>query len=324
MAGVVRTVLASLALMALTACDGGPPKTDGGGDWRSQVTELRMSMSTDLDTDSGQAGRFDRFESYMTQATQLPVRLYRVNDYNSVIQAIASGQLDVATMGGSAYANVDQQIGELAAPILTMRGGNGEMGYYSALIVRADSPFQSLADLRGRSLGFVDRNSTSGYLMPLRAMQREGVDVDTYFSNTGITDGHPQAVMAVLNKQFDAAFVYIGGGTPETGFLASVYGRMADRGLIPRGQLRDIWHVGPMPNSPFVMRTDRPQAYIDLVRGALAAMPFDEPEIWQSIGLIPGTTLPAVNREFYEEVIALRQEEIAAERANVAQKGSQP
>jgi len=326
---VRRICAAILGLALLAGCGARREAASEDADWRSQVSELRMSMSSDVDAESGDAGRFDLFERYMEQALDLPVRLYKVNDYSSVIQALASGQIDIGAMGPSAYANVEHQIGDLARPILTMRGGNGEMGYYSALIVRADSPYRTLGDLRGHSLGFVDRNSASGYLMPLRAMKRSGIDVESYFSRTGITDGHPQAVMAVLNGQYDAAFVYIGGGTPETGFLTSVHGRMADRGLIPRGALRDIWHVGPVPNSPFVMRTDRPQAYIDLVRGALAALPFDEPDTWTAVGLIPGTTLPAVDKDFYTEIIALREEEIAAERANASQPatpqtGAQP
>ena len=68
------------------------------------------------------------------------MQISEATDYNGVIQALSSGQIDLGTMGGGSYANVDAQIGNRAAPILTVRQAEGVIGYYSALLVRADSP----------------------------------------------------------------------------------------------------------------------------------------------------------------------------------------
>jgi phosphonate transport system substrate-binding protein len=90
---------------------------------------------------------------------------------------------------------------------------------------------------------------------------------------------------------------------------------MENRGVIPPGSIRDIWDVGPVPNSAFVMRTDRPQATQDLVRGALAAIPYDQPDILLGMGMLPGTTLAAGNDAMFAEMFKLRKDAIAGQRA---------
>ena len=92
--------------------------------------------------------------------------------------------------------------------------------------------------------------------------------------------------------------------------------------MIPRGSVRDIWDVGPVPNSAFVMRTDRPQAAQDLVRGAIAAIPYDDPDIFLSIGSLPGVTFAAGDDAMFSEIFKLRKEAVAEQRAGA--RSTQP
>ena len=62
------------------------------------------------------------------------------------------------------------------------------------------------------------------------------------------------------------------------------------------------------------MRTDRPQSFIDDVRGALAALPYDDPQTWSDIGQIDGGTYAAIDRSHYATIIKLRAEDIAHRR----------
>jgi phosphonate transport system substrate-binding protein len=64
------------------------------------------------------------------------------------------------------------------------------------------------------------------------------------------------------------------------------------------------------------MRTDTPQPFQDIVRGALAAMPYDDPKAWVDAGLNPGSTYVATDRNNYLEIIAIRSQEIAQSRAS--------
>ena len=305
---------AAAAIGLLAALSGCAPKPEAAtGDWRSGIKEVRMAVSGSND-DPRMVKRRDAFQARLSQAIGLPVKLYESSDYNGVIQAISSGQVDLAQMAGGGYANVDAQVGGLAAPILTLRQAEGETGYYSALVVRANSPIRSLADMKGRTLGYVDFNSTSGYLVPRAKFREQGIDPDTYFGRTSFAGGHTQAVMALANGQFDAAILQASGGDPVHGFSRGALHTMARRGLVDLKDFRIIWTAGPIPSEAFVVRTDRPQPLIDVVRGAMGAMPYDEPELWVDIGQLDGSAYTSVTRDHYKDIIALRAADIAQRR----------
>jgi phosphonate transport system substrate-binding protein len=301
--------LAAAAPVMLAALIAGCSK--GGGE--HEMREVRIAMQVP-NTDPQLASRVTVFQSMLAKATGLPVKVYRSSDYNGTIQAMASNQVDVATLAGGGYANLDAQIGKLATPILASRDAEGGTGYYSALIVKADSPYRTISDLKGKSFGYVDFNSTSGYLFPRAKMRSEGIDPDSFFGKTSFSGGHTQSVLAMENGQFDGAVVDMMGGKPETGFSAGPFYTLARRGLINPKDFRIIWTAGPIPNGAMVVRTDRPQWFIDSVRGALAALPFDDPQTWSDIGQLDGSTYAAVNRSHYATIIKLRAEDIAHRR----------
>jgi len=273
------------------------------------------------ESDPAIATQWSVYRDYLSKAIGLPVKLYESSDYNGAIQALSSGQVDMAQIAGGGYANVDAQVGPKVAPILTVRQAEGSTGYYSSLLVLKDSPVHSLADMKGRSLGYVDFNSTSGYLYPRAIMRKQGIEPDTFFGKTSFAGGHTQAVMALQNGQFDATIIEVSGGDPVHGFTTGPQYTMARRGLVDLKAFRSVWVAGPIPNTAIVTRTDRPQAFIDIVRGAMAALPYDRPDLWRGIGQPDGSAFAAVDRSFYAEVIRLRAADIAQRRGGSAHAG---
>lgn len=305
-------LLAAAAVVALAGC--GRPAATGGGDWRAQVKELKLSAFGNNE-DPQLVKRRAAYRDYLGKALGVPVKIYESSDYNGVVQAISSGQVDLVTMAGGGYANVDAQVGAKVTPILTPRQAEGETGYYSTLVVRADTPIHILSDLRGRSVGYIDYNSTSGYLYPRAALRKQGIDPDAFFGKSSFAGAHTQAVMALDHRQFDATFLQASGGTPETGFTRGALRTMAREGLVNEKDFRVIWATGPIPSDAIVARTDRPQAMIDAVRGALGAMAYDEPKLWTDTGQLDGSAYTAVNRDHYKSIIDLRRDELAGRRA---------
>jgi phosphonate transport system substrate-binding protein len=303
--------MAGLVLMAIAGCERAPNSALTG--WQAEMGQIRLGVRAS-DADPEQVRRWKTYETYLARVTGLPVRVYEASDYNGVIQAMASGQADLIQTGPMAYANIDSQIGEKAKPILASRAADGTIGYYSALAVRADSPYRTLQDLKGKSIGWVDFNSASGYVFPRYTMRKQGIDPDTFFGNSAITGGHTQGVMALANGQFDAILITASGGDPQQGFSRSPILTMARRGLVEADDYRLIWFAGPIPQSPVVVRADRPQEFIDITRGALAALAMDEPEIWREIGQVDGSTFAAVTRADYAEIIDIRNQEVSRRR----------
>jgi phosphonate transport system substrate-binding protein len=312
-----------LGASVVSGCGASKAPAAEDGNWRSSMSEVQIAIRG-ADDDPAMIANRSNFEAYLEDVLDLPVTIIEPADYNGSIQALASNQVDVAYMGGGSYANVDAQIGDLAAPILVRRQAEGNDGYYSALMVKTDSPFQSIDDLKGKTIGFVDFNSTSGYLYPRMMMRRMGIDPDTFFGETAFSGGHTQAVMALDRGQFDAVLVNVAGGTPEEGFTTGAHFTMAGRGLVDIKDFRIIWSVGEIPNSPIVIRTDRPQEFIDTFRGAYALMPYDRPDLMLELGGPSGSDYSAVDREVYEDVIALRLADIAERRGLAPEVTSAP
>lgn len=311
---------AAMCAASVSACGGSDGGKVASDDWRKDMKQVRIAVRGSED-DPAMAKRWSVYRDYLGKATGLPVKLFESSDYNGSIQAISSGQVDMATLAGGGYANVDAQVGKLVAPVLTVRQAEGDMGYYSALMVKKESPVQSLQDMKGRSLGYVDFNSTSGYLFPRAKMREQGIDPDAFFGKTAFAGGHTQAVMALENGQFDATIVQVGGGDPTQGFTTGAVYTMARRGLVDPKDFRMVWTAGPIPNSVIVTRTDRPQPFIDIVRGAMAALPYDDPELWVDIGQPAGSAMTGVDRSFYEDIIKLRAEDIANRRGGGGREG---
>ena len=305
--------LASLFFLSNCSDAGAKHDAEATGHWRDQVTRLRMG-SRASEEDPIAVRRIELVQDYLENATGVPVKIYQAGDYNSIIQALSTGQIDISSMGAGSYSNVYAQIGEGAEPILVRRDTNGESGYYSTIVVKSDSPYYSIEDLEGVTLAFVDFNSTSGYIYPRWAMRQQGIDPDEFFGKVALAGGHLQAIMALENGQFVATVVAANSGNPQSGYANGTLRRLARRGMIDHEDYRIIWHAGPIPNSPYVIRSDLPQELRDLVKGAIAAMPYDAPEAHSGMARLPGSDYRAVNREFFDSIIAMREEEIKVRR----------
>src|SRR6478736_2866121 len=83
----------------------------------------------------------------------------------------------------------------------------GRPTYESAIVVRADSPLVELADLRDKSIAYVDHESASGYLFAADMIKRElGDDA---LREEHVQGSHKAVVDAVVRKWVDAAVTYV-------------------------------------------------------------------------------------------------------------------
>jgi phosphonate transport system substrate-binding protein len=80
----------------------------------------------------------------------------------------------------------------------------GSSVYWAEILVQRDSDIQSLADLSGKTWGFPDPGSTSGYMVPLVMFQDAGIEVGEKVE----TGGHNQAVKAIYNGEVDFATAF--------------------------------------------------------------------------------------------------------------------
>lgn len=311
-----QAFIGTLFFLILTACGGNEDTLDeslGLNDWRR--SETRFIVATSAPNEAEQMDfNPDLLNEEIGKRMDLPVTTQRVAGVGGSIQAMASDQVDMALYGPAAVAGLHDLIGEETLPIAAFRNHEGEMGYYAAILVRAESPFYSIDDLAGASVGYVDLNSTSGYIYPRWALRKQGIEPDTHFGKTGMTGGHFQSILAISTSQYDAVVTLTSTGDLEAGLRGGVADRMSHRGLLDMNDYRYIWTAGPIPASGFTIRGNKNQAYIDYLRGVLMAIPYEDPGVIAAYAQTRGASVAPVNLSYFSSIIEIRREEIAGDR----------
>jgi phosphonate transport system substrate-binding protein len=187
------------------------------------------------------------FLADMEKKTGLTVKAFFASDYAGVIEAMRFKKVDLAWYGNkSAMEAVDRANGEVFAQTVDK---DGNPGYWSHLIVHADSPFKTLDDVlkcdKSLDFGIGDPNSTSGFLVPTTFIfSARGLDPKTCFK-TVRNANHEANGLAVANKLVSVA-------TNNSESLA----RLAATAPVKAKQIRVIWTSPLIPSDPLVWRKD--------------------------------------------------------------------
>jgi phosphonate transport system substrate-binding protein len=94
----------------------------------------------------------------------------------------------------------------LAAPLLQGQRYGGKPVYYSDVIVHQDSPFQSFADLRGRSWAYNETCSHSGYGVTRYRLVQMG-ETNGYFGKVVEAGWHERSIRMVAAGAVDASAI---------------------------------------------------------------------------------------------------------------------
>ncbi len=190
-------------------------------------------------------------------------KIFAPADYNGVIQGLLGGTIDMAWLGASGYAKVFLSDPEAVDPVLVKVNNDGGYGYYSVGFARKDSGITSLDDMQGKTFGFGDPNSTSGFLIPsIEIPQATGASMTSgdYFGEVKFAGGHEQTIVGVNNGDFDAGVTWADGlGDWEDGYSSGALRKAVDAGLIDMNELVEIWKSKPIPEGPIVLRKALPE-----------------------------------------------------------------
>ena len=141
---------------------------------------------------------------YLSRKTPYRFELRLGRTYAGTIEDLEKGVTDVAYLGGTTYTLARHRFG--ARALVKPRNAQGGSTYRSCIIVRKDSPIRTIADLKGKSMAFGARRSTTGSLIPLYLLYGSGVTPDC-FKNMKNFRNHEEVAKAVLKGIYDAGAV---------------------------------------------------------------------------------------------------------------------
>jgi phosphonate transport system substrate-binding protein len=285
--------LTGIVAGALLAFAPGVAKADDYiGGWQKKYPNIKygvISLETAVDIVASQKA----FAAYAGKELGVTFELFTASEYAGIMNALISGQVQVGWLGGSSYAGtwIDCKCVE---PIAGAQDPVGGMGYNSVLIVKADSPYKSEADLKGKTVARNDPHSTSGYTIPTVAWAERGESIDKYF-NSPLSGGHQQTIVGVLNGTYDGGFTWTTKGDRIGGIR-----KMLDKGLLKRDQIRVVWTSALIPTPPVVIRSDLPlEMKADLTKLFLR---LDEREPEMARAVAQGETL-GMQRVYHEDYV---------------------
>ncbi len=313
-----RTLVAGAALAPFAAAAQPAPQMPAPGRraWAAQVSQIRLGLLGG-ENEADRLGRYEAYRALIEQTFQVPVRLFPAADYAGVMQAFSAKQIEAASMGASGYAGAWLDTNGGVEPLFVARESDGGISYISVMVVRADSGITSLEDLRGKSLAWADPNSTSGYLVPRSELRAAGIGTESgqYFSRTGFGGGHEQAVVAVLQRQYDAAVTWASGqGEEREGFTRGNLRAMVEKGMLNMRDLRIVWKSRPILNGPMTVRADLPAEFKRDFTQFHLALAAAHPQVYAQVERGGGQGYAPVTHEMFEPIVQLRREEAAERR----------
>ncbi|MGD9093966.1 MAG: PhnD/SsuA/transferrin family substrate-binding protein [Anaerolineales bacterium] len=161
-----------------------------------------------------------------------------------------SGEIDIGWICGYPYiTKVDRYhlpIELLVAPVMQHPRYQDQPIYFSDVVVHAESPFQTFADLRGASWAYNEPGSHSGYILTRYHLATLG-EISGYFGDVVEAGSHQNSLALILNRQVDASAI-------DSTVLELEMFRKLDLAK----QIRIIETFGPSPIPPWVISKGLP------------------------------------------------------------------
>lgn len=196
---------------------------------------------------------FKPLMDYMGTCTSKRWVYFPVQSNSAQIEAMRSGRLHVAgfSTGPTGFA-----VNIAGAVPFAAKGqvATGVRGYNLLAVVKADSSFQKLADLKGRKVAHTSPSSNSGNLAPRAFFPAEGLTPGTDYQPI-MSGGHDRSVLGVNTGDYDMGAV-----------ASDVFERMVNRGTVRGEAFRIIYRSTIFPTSSFAHAHDLQPALAERIK----------------------------------------------------------
>lgn len=170
---------------------------------------IRFALTAAFISEGG-VGVYEKLIRYIEKQTGYPCELVSGFSYRTVSRMLESGAVEVGFVCGLPYVLAQEQPNPpmrlMAAPVPADPRYQGKPVCYSDIIVRVDSPYQRIEDLRGRTWAYNDELSNSGFNLPRAFLIRKGLHKG-FLGKVIRTGSHEESIRAVATGQADVSAV---------------------------------------------------------------------------------------------------------------------
>jgi phosphonate transport system substrate-binding protein len=179
-------------------------------------------------------------KKYLEQTLKKEIELIVTTDYSSMIEAMRFGRIEVAYFGPLSYL-----LAKSKAPAIepfAVGVTNGSPTYKSVIIAQAGGAVKSLAEIKGKMMGYGDVASTSSHLIPRALLAHNGLIGDTDYKFVFL-GAHDAVARAVQSGQVQAG-----------GLSQDIFKSLLARGSIDGSKVLVLAESDPIPNYPMVFQ----------------------------------------------------------------------
>lgn len=144
----------------------------------------------------------------------MEVKEIQASDYTAIIEALRTGKADMAYMGALAVAMGAERAGVTPIVMKAPNGDKAQAVYHSVFVTQKDnSEINSIKDFKGKTIAFVDPDSTSGNLVPTSEIMKAFPDLHLtnekihtngeFFEAVGFSGKHQAGLQAVIKGDVD-------------------------------------------------------------------------------------------------------------------------
>lgn len=185
------------------------------------------------------ATRYGKLMRALSKDLGLRVVFQTRKTYEDFSKGMADGRFDIVSAGPIIYLAHEKAYEPVAKPVR-----RGQATYRGMVLVREDGPIRQIRDLKGSRIGFANKKSTSGYLLPVLMLAEEGLELERDFPERVSFYGgnHTEVVQAVTRGTIDAGAVY-------DDARVAAYGE----DMTMRAKTRVLFKTPDIPNAPIMV-----------------------------------------------------------------------
>lgn len=204
--------------------------------------------------------------AYLSNVLGIPAEIVPASSYESVVDAIVSGGVDIAFLGPASYLLAYQRDPHIEpfASLTINRGYFTPAGHhYQALLLTPLEQASNLEALRNKRVALSDPASTSGSMVPnVEFSAQVGMPLTQFFSSVVYTGSHDKSLDALLEGRVEAAFV--------ASVRADAY---LNTGRISASTFNVLWRSERIYYDPYVFSSGLCSEYKARIRSAILGDP---------------------------------------------------
>ena len=205
---------------------------------------------------------WDGFIKHAEKVTGKKVVFFPVQSNAAEIEAMRSGRLHIAGVSTGPTPIAVNCAGYVPFAIMGTQGGT--FGYEMEIIVPADSPIKTPADLKGKKVAFTAPTSNSGFKAPSAILESD-FNLKAERDFTPVFSGkHDNSVLGVANKDYDAAAI-----------ANEVMVRMFERKVVDKTKIRTIYKSETFPTTSYGIVHNLDPALAAKIKEAFFTFPWE-------------------------------------------------